>query len=180
MKPRIVYVHGNQTTHWSQAWAAWLKRELQNHGYPVFFETFPDSVAARAEYWLAFLKEHICVGEKDVLVGWSSGAVAAMRYAEMRTILGSVLVAPCSTHLNNELEQQSGYYAKPWAWNRIRANQNHIAMIYGGNDPFIPQAEFDTIGRQLQARRIFVRNGGHFLEQERFPELLAYLLETYS
>lgn len=179
MKPRIVYIHDNQTTHWSTSWAAWLKRELQAQGYPVFFETFPDSIIGRAEYWLAFMKEHVVVGPQDVLIGWGNGAAAAMRYAETQQMAGSLLISPCHNHLNRELERQSGYYNKPWAWNRIRANQKHIAVLFSGDDPFIPQGEFNQIASELQARRIYVRNGHHFMDRQQFPEIMAYILETY-
>lgn len=55
----------------------------------------PDSVIARSNYWLPFLEEHVKAGENDVLIDWSSGAVAAMRYAETHTIKGSILISPC-------------------------------------------------------------------------------------
>ncbi len=120
MKPRVIFIHGNQTTHWSFAWTPWLKEELEKRGYQTSFETFPDSHIARAEYWLPFLKDHIKARENDVLVGWSSGAVAALRYAEENKILGSVLIAPSYTDMNNPLEKQSGYFVKPWDWGRIK------------------------------------------------------------
>ena len=41
MKPRIVYIHGNQTSHWSSSWLKWLKPRLEERGFVTFFETFP-------------------------------------------------------------------------------------------------------------------------------------------
>src|SRR5688500_9380638 len=149
MKPRFIYIHGNDTTHWSFSWASWLKAELEKLGFETFFETMPDSIIARAEYWLPFLKDHIKAGENDVLVGWSSGAVAAMRYAEKNKIKGSILVSPSYTDLGDDLEKQSGYFDKPWNWSGIRSNQEHIALIYGDDDPYIPQIEFEHIGKQI-------------------------------
>lgn len=179
MKPRFVFVHGNQTTHWSFAWAPWLKTELEKLGFETFFETMPDSIIARSEYWLPFLKEHIKVGEDDVIIGWSSGAVAAMRYAENNKILGSVLVSPCYTDLDDDMEKQSGYYDKPWQWEKIKANQGKAALIWGDDDPYIPQEEFDFIAEQLNPTRIKIAGGKHFIEQDQFPELLQYIQQTY-
>lgn len=79
MKPRIIFIHGNDTEHWSFGWAAWFKAELKKLNFETFFETMPDSIIARAEYWLPFLKDHVKAGANDVLVGWSSGAVAAIK-----------------------------------------------------------------------------------------------------
>jgi predicted alpha/beta hydrolase family esterase len=166
MKPRIVFVHGNSTVHWSFGWAPWFKAEVEKLGFDTFFETMPDS-----EYWLPFLKDHVKVGEHDILAGWSSGAVAAMRYAEGDKILGSVLISPCHTDLGDEMEKQSGYYDKPWQWEKIRANQNKIALIWGDDDPFIPQAEFEFIAQQLKPTQMKINGGKHFV-QDSLPELL--------
>lgn len=179
-KPRIIFIHGNGTMHWSFGWAAWLKAELDRLGFEAWFETMPDSVAARSVYWLPFLKDHVKAGESDVLVGWSSGAVAAMRYAEDNQIKGSVLVSPCYTDLGDELEKQSGYYDQPWRWEDIRANQGKIALIWGDDDPYIPQSEFAFIAEQLSPVQIKVHDGAHFIERTQFAELLHYLQETYA
>mgnify|MGYP001560191617 CR=1 FL=1 len=179
MKPRIVFIHGNQATHWSFAWAPWFKKELEKKGFKTFFETFPDSVIARAEFWLPFLKKHIKAQENDVIVGWSSGAVAAMRYVESNKILGSVLISPCSTDLNDDLEKQSGYYDKPWNWKNIKKNQKKIALIFGDNDPYIPQDQFDFISKKLKPSIIKIPGGKHFIEYKTFPILLNYIVKNY-
>lgn len=180
MKPRFIFVHGNQTPHWSFAWAPWLKKELELLGFETFFETMPDSIIARSEYWLPFLKEHVRVSPNDVIIGWSSGAVAAMRYAENNQILGSVLVSPCYTDTGDELEKQSGYYDTPWKWDDIKANQKKIVLISGDDDPYIPQDEFEFIAKQLKSERIEIHNGKHFIEQDEFPELLEYIKQNYT
>ncbi|MDN5274445.1 MAG: bbp9 [Candidatus Saccharibacteria bacterium] len=179
MKPRFIYMHGNQTTHWSFAWAKWLERELKTLGYDTFFETMPDSIIARKEYWLPFLKDQAKVTEDDVIIGWSTGAVAAMRYAENNKIAGSVLISPCYTDLDDELEKQSGYYDNPWNWEAIRSNQSSIALIYGDDDPYIKQAEFEEIAEYLEPAVLKITGGKHFIEQNEFPELLSYIRQTY-
>lgn len=180
LKTRFVFIHGNQTTHWSSAWAAWLKDELEQAGYDTFFETMPDSIIAREEYWLPFLEEHVQAGVNDVLIGWSSGATAAMRYAETHKVKGSVLVSPCYTDLDDDLEKQSGYYDKPWQWVKIRNNQDNIALVWGDDDPYIPQEEFTFIAERLDPLQITVSDGKHFIERTEFPELLQYIKDVYE
>lgn len=179
MKPRIIYIHGNGAMHWSFAWAPWLKAELEKAGYDTFFETMPDSVITRAAYWLPFLERVVKAGENDVLVGWSSGADAAMRYAETHMLRGSVLVAPCATDLGIELEKQSGYFDEPWQWQKIKQNQQHIALVHSDNDPFIPQEEFATIASALSPEVITLPGRGHFIDEQTFPEVLNYIVKTY-
>jgi len=180
MKPRIVFIHGNQATHWSFAFGGWLKTELEKLGFSTFFETMPDSVIARAEYWLPFLENHVKVGRNDVLVGWSSGGTASMRYAENHKIKGSVLISPSCTDLDDELEKQSGYYDKPWDWTAIKANQEKIALFYDDADPYIPQTEFELITSKLQPEVMKLSDKKHFVSEPTIPELLDYIKNTYG
>ena len=180
-KPRIVYIHGNGTTHWSHGWAPWFKTEVEKLGFDTFFETMPDSIIARSEYWLSFLQDPVKAGGGDVLVGWSSGAVAAMRYAETHNVFGSILISPSYTDLGDDLEKQSGYFDAPWDWEAIKKNNKHtIALISGDDDPWIPQAEFKFIAQHLDARHISVPSGQHFIDRTEFPELLEYFKRAYA
>jgi hypothetical protein len=180
MKSRIVYIHGNSTTHWSFGWAKWLHDELDRLGYPTFFETFPDSIIARAEYWLPFLEDFVKVGKDDVLLGWSSGAVAALRYAEKHEIKGSVLISPSYTDLGDEFEKQSGYFSAPWDWKNIRKNQQNVALFYGDDDPYIPQKESEYIATKLQPITVQKFAGRkHFIDDATFPEALDYITKNY-
>lgn len=180
MQPQIVYIHGNGSTHWNSAFSGWLKNQLEYLGFETFFETFPDSVNARSEYWLPFLKDHIKAGENDVLVGWSSGAVAAMRYAEANKIRGSVLISPSYTDCGDELEKQSGYYNKPWNWAKIKQNQEKIVLVYGDDDPYIPQDQYSFIAKQLSPEVIKISHGKHFIEYTEFPQLIKIIEENFT
>src|SRR5688572_29718765 len=121
-KPRIVYIHGDGVSYWSWGWVATLQRDLQAASFPTFFELFPDSIEARAKYWLPFLRDYVRVNESDVLLGWSCGSVAALRVAEERRVRGLVLVAPYYTDLGLEEVRNAGWVSEPWSWSKIRAN----------------------------------------------------------
>jgi len=180
MKPRIIYIHGNGASHWSFAWAKWFKQELEAAGYETFFETMPDSVIARGKFWLPFLENHVGAGENDVIVGWSSGALAAMRYAETHKLRGSVLIGPSAEHMDDELEKQSGYFDEPWQWENIKANNGHLTLIYSDNDPYIPQAQFEMVAKGLSPEVMVLPNRKHFIEDQTFPELLEHIKKTYA
>lgn len=179
MKPRFIFIHGNQTEHWSFAWTPWLKQELENLGLETVFETFPDPFKARSVYWLPNLKDVLEAGEHDVLIGWSSGAVAAMRYAEANKIKGSILIGPCYTDLGDALEKESGYYDTPWNWAAIKNNQEKIALFYGDDDPYIPQNEFEFIAEKLNPEVFKIAGGEHFIKRQEFPELVEYIKKSY-
>lgn len=174
---RVVYVHGNKAVAgWRFGWAEWLQGALQFHGYDTVFETMPDSVDGRARFWLPFMEKQLRIGRGDVIVGWSTGAVAAMRYAELHQVGGLVLVAPHYTDLGSQLEAASGWFTAPWDWPVIRANTGHRAVFRSDCDPAVPAAETYHIICQLRAAEYQVPGVGHFTKEETLPLLLDYLL----
>lgn len=178
-KPRIVYVHGDGVLCWRWGWVERLHAELSARGYPTHFELMPDSIEARARYWLPFLREHVRVGERDVLLGWSCGAVAALRYAQTQAVAGLALVAPYYTDLGSEQVRRSGFVQEPWEFERIRAHAPQRALFHSDADPYISQAEFQALGTALRVQPALIPGAGHFAEQTEFPELIAHLTRTY-
>jgi predicted alpha/beta hydrolase family esterase len=160
-------------------WAVWLKQKLDSRGYATQFETMPDPELARRDIWLPYLENETKAGAGDVLIGWSSGAVAAMRYAETHKILGSILISPSYTDLGDVGEKQSGYFDDPWKWNAIKTNQKKIALVFGDNDPFIPQSEFAYIAVHLGPDKLKIPGAGHFMDRQDLPEVLRYIESTY-
>lgn len=180
MKPRIVYLHGDNVLHWSWGWVSRLKHDLQHAGFPTFFETFPDSIEARAAYWLPFLRDHIRANEDDVLVGWSCGAVAALRFAQEQRVRGLALIAPYYTDLGLESVRRSGFVTQPWDWKRIKDNADSIVIFHADSDPYINRDEFVSLGDWLGARRMEIAGARHFGDQQTFPQLTDYLIRTYG
>jgi uncharacterized protein len=179
-RPRIVYIHGDNVTHWRWGWVDKLQTDLNRAGFATFFELFPDSIDARAEYWLPFLKNQVRAGVDDVLLGWSCGATAAMRYAQDHPVRGLMLVAPYYTDLGLASVRRSGFVTAPWDWRRIRSHANAIAIFHGDDDPWISQDEFDLLVDRLGAERFAINGAAHFAERQEFAELYRYIETTYS
>ena len=179
MKPRFIFVHGIGATTWESPWAVWLKQKLDSAGYETHFQTMPDSQKARMDIWLPHLETEIKVGPDDVIIGYSSGAVAAMRYTETHKILGSILISPSYTDLGDADEKASGYFDDPWNWKAIKSNQKKIALAFGDNDPYIPQQDFAYIAVHIGPDKLKIPGGGHFNGRQDFPEVLNYIERTY-
>ena len=151
-----------------------LERELSAIGLDVINRTFPDNVKARARFWLPFL-EQLGAAEDTILIGHSSGAVAAMRYAETHRLLGSILVGVCHTDLGDGGEAASGYAWSPWQWEQIRANQQWIAIYQSSDDPLIPVAEARFVAAQLKCSYFESTDRGHFMDSREFPEVVQFV-----
>src|SRR4051794_20220017 len=73
---KAILIHGNGGSTAGDHWLPWLERELRALGVDVINHTFPDNIKARAQVWLPYL-EQLDADENTILVGHSSGAVAA-------------------------------------------------------------------------------------------------------
>jgi len=171
---KAILIHGNGGGTAGDIWLPWLERELTRLGLDVINQTFPDNVKARARYWLPFI-ESLGADDNTILIGHSSGAVAAMRHAETHRLLGSVLVGVCYTDLGDGGEAASGYYRAPWRWDRIRANQQWTAVFNSSDDPHIPIAEARFIAAQLKCSYFEFSDRGHFTDSRQFPEVADFL-----
>jgi uncharacterized protein len=176
---KAIFIHGNGGSTAGDIWFPWLAAESEALGLEVVRRTFPDNVKARARFWLPFIEE-LGADEDTILIGHSSGAVAAMRHAETHQLLGSILVSPCFTDLGDSGEAESGYYSRPWDWPAIREHQQWIGVYHSADDPLVPVAEARFIARELRCSYFELEGRGHFIDQRTFPEIAAFLKRKLS
>ncbi|MEO7158438.1 MAG: alpha/beta hydrolase [Vicinamibacterales bacterium] len=176
---KAILIHGNGGCTAGDIWLPWVERELTALGLQVINQTFPDNIKARARYWLPHL-EALGADQDTILIGHSSGAVAAMRYAETHRLLGSILVGVCHTDLGDSFEAASGYYAAGWQWQKIRDHQEWIAIYNSTDDPHIPIAEPRFVAKQLKCSYYEFTNRGHFVDSRQFPEIVELVRRTLS
>lgn len=175
---RVVVIHGNGGGTGKDAWYPWLKAELSKLGVTCNTPDMPDAVEAKASIWLPYIQDILQADDNTILVGHSSGAVAAMRYAETHKLSGSVLVGAYYTDLGYDDEKAAGYFDTPWNWDSIKANQPWIAIFASTDDPYIPIAEPQFMRDKLKAEYHEFTDQGHFgmpKPKLEFPELLTIL-----
>ncbi len=184
MRQRIIFIHGNGGGTGSDNWFPWCAEQLASAGFAVDHPNFPDPLLARANRWLSFLHDQLKADKEAILVGHSSGAVAAMRYAEHHQLFGSVLVGASYTDLGDNTEKVSGYFKKPWDWDAIKHNQRWIIHYASSDDPYIPISEARFIHEQLGTEYYESTDQGHFGSGKRakteFPELVRAVLDKIS
>ncbi len=140
---RIIIVYGNGCTNvkdanWYESVRSKLSKSLPH--VSVVLPQMPDPHVARESIWVPYLLE-VGVDENTVLVGHSSGAEAIMRLAEENTVGLLVLVSACHTDLGDANERASGYYSRPWQWEKIKKNAKRgIVQWASKDDPLVPYA----------------------------------------
>jgi uncharacterized protein len=175
--PNVILIHGNGGATAEDFWYPEVKAELEATGVEVVARDMPRIEGVHT--WLPFIQDELGADEDSIIVGHSTGAVAAMRYAETHRIFGSVLVAPHYTDLGIYAEKRSGYFTEPWDWEAIKANQNWIAQFAETNDPYIPIEESRHIHEQLDTDYKEGTRRGHFQDYV-FTELVRVVKEKLA
>lgn len=76
---------------------------------------------------------------------------------------------------------RSGYFSRPWEWEKIRANVKHILQFGSSDDPFLPWEEQQEVADGLKTDLHKYSDRGHF-QNTAFPELIDVIkkLKTNS
>ncbi|XP_051549747.1 serine hydrolase RBBP9 [Myxocyprinus asiaticus] len=170
---RVVILPGNGAGNIEHCnWYGWLKKRINEiSDVSCVLKNMPDPVTARESIWLPFMEKDLNCDEETVIIGHSSGAAAAMRYAETHRVYALILVGAYTTDLGDENERESGYFSRPWEWEKIRANVKHILQFGSTDDPFLPWEEQQEVADGLKTDLKKYSDRGHF-QKTIFPELI--------
>ncbi|XP_006860701.1 PREDICTED: putative hydrolase RBBP9 [Chrysochloris asiatica] len=161
---------GDVNTH---GWYGWVKKRLEQiPGFQCLAKNMPDPITAQESIWLPFMETELQCDEKTIIIGHSSGAIAAMRYAETHRVFAIILVSAYTSDLGDENERASGYFNHPWQWEKIKANCPNIVQFGSTDDPFLPWKEQQEVADKLEAKLYKYSDCGHFQNTE-FHELIS-------
>nr|ACO10045.1 Retinoblastoma-binding protein 9 [Osmerus mordax] len=153
-------------------WYGWAKKQINKiPEMTCLLENMPDPVTARESIWLPYMEDELQCDDETVIIGHSSGAAAAMRYAETHKVFGIILVGAYTSDLEDENERESGYFNRPWEWEKIKGNAGHIVQFGSTDDPFLPWDEQEAVAKGLKADLRKYTDKGHF-QNTQFPELI--------
>ncbi|KPP71218.1 putative hydrolase rbbp9 [Scleropages formosus] len=175
---KVVIVPGNGAGDVEHCnWYGWTKKQIDLiAGVTCLLRNMPDPVTARESIWLPFMEQGLHCDDSTVVIGHSSGAAAAMRYAETHKLCAIVLVGAYTSDLGDSNERESGYFSRPWEWEKIRSNCQHIVQFGSTDDPFLPWSEQQLVADSLQAHLHKFTDRGHF-QNSQFPELVSAVQE---
>jgi uncharacterized protein len=181
MKPRIIILPGNGGGNIEEKhWHAWVRDQLRNKGFEVICENMPSPELAERKIWLPHLKNKFKADKKTIIIGHSSGGLAALRYLENNKLLGIIIAGVNYTDLGMEEEKLSGYYDDPWQWGKIKKNAQWIVHFASQDDPYIPIKEQRFIHQKLDSEYHEYTDRGHFGSEyktaKKFPEVVEVVL----
>jgi uncharacterized protein len=190
MKPTVIICPGNGCDNIRQSnWYGLLYDMLEERNIPCECNNFPDPLHAGRDRWVPFIRS---TAEKEsanssnvILVGHSSGAQAALRYAEIYPVYACILVSATYSDLGDAHERASGYYPQQigetetnqYNFDAMNKNCKKWHQFHSDNDPFIPLFEAEKIrdGLGLTDTYHMLPDRSHFFEFS--PEILEVILE---
>ncbi|KAH9155330.1 hypothetical protein AeRB84_002696 [Aphanomyces euteiches] len=184
---RVLILPGNGCTPVESCnWYGWLAQELRARS----FDRHADPMTARESIWLPHVRDVMKCDENSVSImhSFETCINAACRSlldiaqghdfedGSLEIYLGLVLVSACVTDLGDENERASGYYNRPWAYDKVRENVSWIVQFGSPDDRFLPAAEQQQVAEGLNSEFHFLKGKDHYMTR-REPLILQALVE---
>jgi predicted alpha/beta hydrolase family esterase len=164
----------------SMMWYGHLARQCRAVGIQCQVPVFPDPMVAKETIWLPFMRKELQCDRDTIVVGHSSGACAVMRLVEAgdTPMAAAILVSAAHTDQGDENEAASGYFARDWQWQKIRAQHPELGLhqFQAVDDHLVPVAEARHVAKSCESQYYESKTGGHF-QRAKFPELLALIVK---
>jgi len=169
---------GHAGIHWQQ----WLHDELEKRGYKVLMPEMPAPDQPDRQAWLMTLQQTLADVnlEQLTMIGHSLGVVAALDFIEQASVPVNRLLSVAGFAQDYGAESTGPFLRqKTLDLQKVRANLRWAAVVYGDNDPYVPQAALQHLANDLGVQPVVIAGGGHlnteagFAEFPRLLELLA-------
>lgn len=168
-------IGGYAGIHWQQ----WLYDELVKTGHKVIMPNLPDSDHPDRKTWLKTVKESIKDIDSSnlVIVAHSLGVATALDLIENTRVKVFISVSGFTYDYGAEL---NSYFMKEKTidFKRVNKNLKQAFVIYGDNDPYLPQEVLKSLADNLKAKPEIIKNGGHLNTDygyKTFPRLLEII-----
>lgn len=176
-------------------WFPWLRRSLEALGHEVFLEQYPvdrwedikkDSLKTveNLASWSSFFKTntlpHLNKKRGIVFFGHSLSPVFILHMVQQfgLPLKGAIFASPFLESLNQEKTWQfdvvnSTFYKTDFDWVALKKLIPHSYVLYGTDDPYVPNKFPIAFARNLGSEIIPIKNGGHLGDVfKEFPLLL--------
>lgn len=159
-------------------WQKWLHDELIKKGYEVLMPEMPTPDHPNRKEWLETIKQLVLKIDLSelIIVGHSLGVVSALDFVEQskKPIKALVSVSGFSNDYKAEL---NSYFLRERKidFEKVNKNLKKSFVLYGDNDPYVPQKELRRLANNLNVGPIVFTGGGHLNTNSgftKFSELL--------
>ena len=168
-------IEGYAGIHWQQ----WLHDELIRIGHKVIMPNLPAPNRPDRKTWLKTVLEIIQDTDTNnlIIVGHSLGVTTALDLIEKISIKALISISGFAYDWGAGL---NSYFMKEKDidFKKVNKNLKQAFVIYGDNDPYVPQEVLKYLADNLKANPEIIKNGGHLNTDsgyKTFPRLLEII-----
>lgn len=177
---KVIGFYGTDCTK-QTAWFPWLKAELSKQKIDFIIPNLPTPENQNYLTWKN-ISEKFSINSNDIVVGWSTGAIFAVRFLFEKKIHVKklILISGFNNYVGNIPFVDN--INKDFFMKNLEDAYNladEIVCIKSNNDPFISQKALNDFAENLHAKVVNVAGGGHFNASAgylKFPQLLNEIL----
>ncbi len=176
----VLIIHGlggHVGIHWQQ----WLHDELEGQGHKILMPEMPGPEHPDRQTWLETVKttvEGVNLGQLTI-VGHSLGATAALDFIEQADGQVNRFLSVAGFARDYGAGLNSYFLGERLIdFESVRQKLRWAAVIYGDNDPYVPQAELKYVADALGVQPVIIPDGGHLNSEAgftEFPQLIEML-----
>lgn len=179
----VLILHGTDG-HSQENWFPWIKRELERESYKVWVPNLPRSEKPNILRYNDFIFPKWKFDSNSIIVGHSSGAVAALgllqELPDNIVINKAFLVAGFIGNLDWDALDELAQFTLDWQ--KIKTKAKKFVLIHSDDDPYVPLEHGKKLKKYLNGELIIVPGQKHFSvntdsKYTQFPELLEKILE---
>jgi predicted alpha/beta hydrolase family esterase len=153
-------VGGHAGIHWQQ----WLSDVLKKEGHTVIMPELPNSDHPNRTVWFQTIEDSLAdVNLSDlVIVAHSLGVASALDFLETieAPIRAFISVGGFGEDYGSELNSDF-MKEKEIDFKKVTQNINRSFVIYGDDDPHVPQTNLNRLAISLHVEPIIIPKGGH-------------------
>ncbi|MBI2597436.1 alpha/beta fold hydrolase [Candidatus Daviesbacteria bacterium] len=178
----VLILHGTRSSS-QDNWFPWLKNQLENRGLKVWVPDLPLPERPNLERYKQYIFEHWQFNKESIVIGHSSGAVAALgvlQYLPVELqIEKAILVAAFKDNLGRD--DLSQLFVRPLNFAKIKSHVKKIILIHSENDPYVPFEHGQFLAEQLDGELVVMDGQKHFNTRTmgevylKFPQILEYI-----
>ncbi|MFC1649532.1 RBBP9/YdeN family alpha/beta hydrolase [Patescibacteria group bacterium] len=179
----VLIIHGI-AGHAGIHWQKWLHDELVKKGYKVLMPNMPRADHPDRSEWL---QKIVTLTKEDrplknlTMVGHSLGVTTVLDFIEQAgsPITKLISVSGFGDDYGHEL---NSYFlgARDIKYKKVRNNLKNAQVLYGDDDPFVPQKTLKKLADDLSVKPIVIEDGGHLNTKSgytKFPKLLELITQ---